>query len=86
MINLIYQKVEVLDMRLDSIDKTMVRHEENLRTHMKRSDHLEALIEHLDKDFKPVQKHVIMIEGILKFLGVISILASIAAGLVEIFK
>ena len=73
-------------MRLDSIDKTMVRHEENLRTHMRRSDHLESLIEHMDKDFKPVQKHVIMVEGILKFVGILSLISTIIVAILEAFK
>lgn len=45
-----------------------------LKEHIRRTELLEA-------DIKPVKKHVIMVEGALKFIGLLGILASI----VEVF-
>lgn len=46
----------------------------SLKEHMKRSDILE-------RQFQPVKKHVAMVEGALKLLGLISVLVGIYIGL-----
>lgn len=86
LLNRIYDKVEVLDSRLDSIDKTLVRQEANLQIHMKRSDHLEKLVSHVETQMKPIQKHVIGVELFLKFLGIVSVVVAIIAGIVSIIS
>ena len=78
------QKLDILDMRLDSMDKTLVKQEINLRQHMERSDKLELMIGALEKDLKPVQKHVIIVEGIFKLIGALSMLLGILATVLNI--
>lgn len=86
MLTRIYDKVEILDSRLDSIDKTLVRQEANLQVHMKRSDHLEKLVGHVEAQMKPIQKHVIGVELFLKFLGIVSVIVAIIAGIMSIIS
>ena len=81
----IYKKLDILDMRVDSIDKTMIKQEINLADHMKRSDALEAMMSQLRKDMRPIEKHVLMIEGVIKFLGILSIGLSVIGGLLKLF-
>lgn len=76
------------DRRLDNIEKVLIAQEMNLQTHMKRSDHLEQIVETLktkqDKDIKPIQRHIAMVEGAFKLLGVLGLLVSILGGLAKL--
>lgn len=72
-------------MRLDAIDKTLVKQEATLAEHIRRTENLERIIELMQDEAKPVQKHVIMVEGVLKFLGVVSIFLSIIGAILSIF-
>ncbi len=78
-------KLELLDMKIESIEKTSIRQEINLREHMKRSDSLEQMLLSLEEDLKPIEKHVAMVEGAIKFLGIISISLSVLGGILKLF-
>lgn len=75
----IEDKVDKLDGRLDSAEKVAVKQEANLAEHMRRTELLE-------NDLKPVKKHVAMVNGGLKLLGIISLIIGIIAGLMKIFN
>lgn len=64
-------KVDKLDDRLDSVDKTLILQEANLKEHMKRSDLLE-------KKLEPVERHVNAVNTVFKLIGVVASLATIA--------
>lgn len=72
-------KIDKITEQLSEMNVTMAKQEVNLQLHMKRSDLLE-------KQMIPVRKHVAMVHGVVKFIGVLSILSGIALSLVEIIK
>lgn len=75
-----------MDQRFDSVEKVLILQESNLKTHMRRSDALESLLEKTkEQDIKPIARHVAMVEGVAKFIGFISMGVSIAAGAFGIF-
>lgn len=77
---------EIVDGRLNTIEKVQAVQEANLKEHMRRSDNLEAIVSDMkEKDVKPVKKHVAMVEGGLKLLGILGLLVSIIAGTLKIF-
>lgn len=65
----IEDKLDKLDSRLDSVDVTLAKQHMTLKEHMRRSVANEENVSMLREDFKPLQKHVAMIEGAFKFLG-----------------
>lgn len=67
-------KVDKIDDRLTSVDKTLIKQEMNLAEHMRRTDLLES-------DLKPVKRHVVMLEGGLKLMGVVSLVIGLLVGL-----
>ena len=86
LIDIIINKFESIDQnlvrveeRLNGMDKTLVKQEENLKEHMKRSDMLEAQLE-------PVKRHVSLVESVFKIVGAIGVLVAIAAGIVKIVE
>lgn len=89
--SLIIQKLDQMDEefdgRLDTIEKVLIIQEENLRTHMKRSDSLEKMIDSIrSTDIPPLKKHILMVEGVMKFLGLLSLLVGSAVGVISIFS
>jgi hypothetical protein len=58
----------------------------SLDLHIYRTELAEENIKMLRDELKPISKHVIMVEGVLKFFGALAIMVSIAAGIYSIFK
>lgn len=91
------KKLDLLDSRLDSVDKTLVKQEANLGEHMRRTELNEKRIETAEieadkkvesvrKALAPVEKHVAYMEGALKGLGVIATMIAVIGGLIKIFS
>lgn len=81
---MIIEKLEKLDSRIDNIDITLAKQSvilENqhasLEVHIKRTDLLEAKLE-------PVEKHVDMVAGALKLIGLIGAMIGIITGLLKL--
>lgn len=70
-------KLDKLDNRVDNVDVTLAKQEVSLSEHIRRT----ALLE---EDVRPIKKHVNNVQGALKLLGLISLLAGIAAVLKEL--
>lgn len=78
-------KLDKLQEHLASVDVTLAKQEVSLTEHVRRSGLLEENVKMLRSDFTPIQKHVIMIGGALKFLGLISALLVIAETIKSLF-
>lgn len=67
-------KIDDIGDHLASIDVTLSGQHISLRDHIRRTAILEAQI-------KPIEKHVAMMNGALKFIGVLALIA----GIIEVF-
>ena len=92
-LRLIHEKVEKLDSKIDTISSDIVeikitsaRHDENLKLHMKRSDLAEEGINLLKDELVPIKKHVNYVDGIVKFLAVMSTALGVILGFLRLFK
>lgn len=86
MLNRVIQQLDKLDERLDSIDRTSVKQEENLREHMRRTALLEKqhdmLRTEIHEDLDPIKAHVNQVKGISKFvMAAIPIIGAIAGAI-----
>lgn len=70
-------KVDKLDDRIASIDRTLAVNTESLVQHMRRT----ALLE---DDLKPVKKHVNRLDGAMKTFAFISLVVAILAGIMRV--
>jgi hypothetical protein len=77
--------MESHDDRLLKIEKAIIRHDENLKEHMRRTELAEHAIEMLTKELKPVRVHVYHVEGALKLVGAVSIILSIIGTIYGLF-
>lgn len=65
---------------ISTISKTLIRQEVQLTEHIRRTDVAEKNIEKIADTIKPIQEHVAMVKGGMKFIGILgALLAGIAA-------
>ena len=93
----LFEKLEVIEQRLDNMNETLIRQEENIAHHIRRSDNLEQYLQIIENEMKtetkevlskiaPLQKHVDMVNGGLKLIGIISILIGCGVGIVQMIE
>lgn len=80
------QKLEKQEYRLDSIDVTLVKQEEQISYHIRRTDLLEDRAENIEKDIKPIQERVNQFDGMKKLFIVVGSLLAAAVAIVEIIR
>ncbi len=80
------KRLERIEKKLDdtaehlvSIDVTLAAQHVSLRDHIRRTEILES-------DIKPVRRHVAMVEGVFKFIGIIATIIGISVAIHGILK
>jgi archaellum component FlaC len=73
----IENKLDKVHERINSIDVTLAGQHVSLVEHIRRTTILEDQI-------KPIQSHVAMVSGVLKFIGIIAMIAAIGEGIAAI--
>lgn len=69
LLNRVITQIDKLDDKLESVDKTLIKQEENLREHMRRTEILEEQHTRLESELQPIEKHVNQVRGVFKFLS-----------------
>lgn len=86
MVDTLHVKMDNVSEKLTSIDITLQRNTDSLELHMKRSDNLEKKLElqedQFQKDLEPIKKHINMVTGVIKFLGI----SSTILGILKLFN
>jgi len=94
--NKLFDRLEKLDDRLDSIDKILVAQNETLKHHVYRSDlqedrldkheiYTENTIKDVQKQIEPIKQHVNRVDGALKLLGLLSTIIGVTAAIYKFF-
>lgn len=73
----IEKKVDGIKDDIGSINVTLASQHESLKEHMRRTDILETKLE-------PLERHVDMVHGIFKFLGLIAAVGAIIEALIAV--
>lgn len=88
MFKIVLEKQNTISEDISEIKVTLGKQEVSLAEHIKRSLQNEEALELTKKQFtdeiKPLKTHVTMVNGIIKFIGLISVFAGIAHALVVI--
>ena len=72
-------KLDKIGDRLGSIDSTLAAQHESLKEHMRRTSLLE-------EDVKPIKNHVAMIQGALKLIGLLCVVAAAVESVVYVLN
>lgn len=75
----IEDKIDKVVEHLGSMDMTLAAQHESLKIHIKRSDLLEAQVE-------PIKKHVAMVSGALKLIGLFAALCGAGEAIVSMLE
>lgn len=86
LLEVLLDRTEAQASQLTDIEKILVHQEANLREHMRRTDAAEESLALLREQIKPLEKHKSMIDGALKLIGLIGIIAGIAVACIEILN
>lgn len=73
----IEEKLDKIVEKISDIDITLAKQSVILDEHVKRTNMLEAKIQ-------PIEKHMIMLNGVLKFLGLVAVFIAIIEGTLKI--
>jgi hypothetical protein len=78
---------EVLDKMSEDISQLKIvsaKQEENLKEHIRRTELAEENLAMLRSEMQPLKEHVIAINGVLRIIGVLSIIIGSAAGFFQL--
>ena len=71
-------KLDKISDHIANIDVTLAKQEVSLSDHIRRTALLEEKLE-------PIEKHVTMVNGVLKFAGIVAAFVAIIEGLLRVF-
>ena len=80
---------EILDKMSEDISELKIvsaKQEENLKEHIRRTELAEENLDMIRSEMQPLKEHVIAINGVLKIIGVLSIIVGSAAGFFQIVQ
>lgn len=80
----ILDKLDKISEEISASKEVQAEHAASLKEHMRRSEALENHLELLRSEIKPIQKHVVLIEGIFKGIGIVVSFVSLIYGLIRI--
>jgi chromosome segregation ATPase len=72
----IYEKLDKIEERLNSIDITLERNTVSLEHHIRRTDLLQDSSQNLSAQLEPIKTHVTKVQGGLQLLGAIAAIAA----------
>lgn len=75
----IEEKIDKLGTRIGNIDVTLAAQHVSLKEHMRRTSNLEARVE-------PLERRRFMVDGVLKLLGILAVVAGAAEGFVAVME
>lgn len=78
---------EILDKISEDISELKIitaKQEENLKEHIRRTELAEENLQLLRQEMQPLKEHVVAINGVLKVIGVISVIIGSGAGFIQI--
>ena len=80
----LYEILDKIGEDVSELKITSAKQEENIKEHMRRTELAEENLKMLRTEIEPLKQHVIAINGVLKIIGVISVVTGSAAGFFQI--
>lgn len=77
------KKLDKIADDISEIKTQLAVYNEQLKYHIKRSDQADSAIKLVDERIKPIEKHVLFINNVSKFMAIIG---SLLVGLASIYK
>lgn len=81
----LFNKLESIDKNVDQINIILAVQAEQLATHIKRSDNLEKYVNLLEQDLSSIKQKVNYVDGFVKIIVTLGILAGAVAAILKLF-
>ncbi|HEY0750142.1 MAG TPA: hypothetical protein VGD26_03240, partial [Chitinophagaceae bacterium] len=78
------EKLDKISEHLNSIDVTLAKQAVQLEHHIYRTDLAEEHLKRLEQEIKPMKKHVEQVNGALRLLGGLAVVAGFVKAVVEV--
>lgn len=72
--------------RLHGIEKTLERNTVALEEHMRRTELAEENIELLRSDVREIERHVISVQGVAKFIAFCGVVAALVSAVLKLLQ
>jgi len=82
----IYESLDRIEVDITNLRIITAKQEENIKEHIRRTELAEENLTLLRGEIEPLKQHVIVINGILRVIGVISVVIGSAAGIFEVIS
>jgi len=82
--NRIYEILDKISEDISELKITSAKQEENIKEHIRRTELAEENLTMLRQEIEPLKQHVVAINGVLKVIGIISVIIGSAAGFFQI--
>jgi len=80
----IYEVLDKISEDISELKVTSAKQEENIKEHIRRTELAEENLNMLRQEIEPLKQHVVAINGVLKVIGIISVIVGSAAGFFQI--
>lgn len=80
----IYEVLDKISEDISELKITTAKQEENLKEHIRRTELAEENLQMIRQEIEPLKQHVIAINGVLKIIGLISVVIGSGAGFLQI--
>ena len=80
----IYEVLDKISDDLSELKVTVAKQEENIKEHIRRTEIAEENLDLIRTEMQPLKEHVIAINGVLKIIGILSVIMGSAAGFFQI--
>ena len=80
----IYEVLDKISEDISDLKVTTAKQEENIKEHIRRTEIAEENLEMIRDEIQPLKEHVIAINGVLKVIGIISVIIGSAAGFFQL--
>lgn len=82
----IYSTLDKIQEDVSELKITSAKQEENLKEHIRRTELAEENLSLLRSEVEPIKQHVSMMNGVLKIVGLTSVIIGTIAGIFQIIN
>lgn len=80
----IYEILDKISEDISELKVTSAKQEENIKEHIRRTELAEENLHMLRQEIEPLKQHVVLVNGVLKGIGVVSVIIGSTVGIFQI--
>lgn len=82
----IFQSLDKISEDISDLKVVVGKQEENIKEHMRRTEIAEENLALIREEIEPLKNHIVVINGVLKIVGIVAIIIGAAASVFKIIE